>query len=145
VNNYENVVIFNAELSDEDFGANVRKISELITGMQGEILKTDHWGRRRLAYAINKNAKGNYVMFLFRAPSNVIKKLEEYYKVNDQIIKFMVVKLEKKQTEGTLKALEAVIKAKAAAVAAASAPQAPAATEQAAPAPAEAPQAPEAQ
>ncbi|MDP2167043.1 MAG: 30S ribosomal protein S6 [Thermodesulfovibrionales bacterium] len=105
MNVYENIVIFDASLSDEAIESAAEKIKDLITGSGGEILKVDAWGRRKLSYEINKQSKGFYALFLFRAPSPVIKKLEELYKVFDPVIKFIVIKLEKKQEKAAIASL----------------------------------------
>lgn len=94
---YENIVILNASLSDEEIDGAAGKITDLITNSGGEVLKKDMWGRRKLAYEIKKHKKGFYVLFLFRAPSSFIKKLEDYYKVFEPVVKFLVIKLDKKR------------------------------------------------
>lgn len=97
MNIYENIVILNAALSDEEAEAAVTRIKELIAGQGGEVLKIDVWGRRKLAYEINKQKKGLYVLFYCKTPPATIKKMEDFYKVFDAVIKFMVIKLGKKQ------------------------------------------------
>ena len=120
MNIYENVVILNASLSDEDINVSVAKINDLIKNSGGEVLKTDLWGRKKLAYEIKKQQKGFYVLFVFKTPAPTIRKLEELYKVFDPVIKYMVIKLGPKQ----VKALEtAQAAAEAAAQAAAEAEQ----------------------
>ena len=114
MNIYENVVILNASLSDEEINAAVVKINDLVTNSGGETIKADLWGRKKLAYEIKKQQKGFYVLFIFKTPAATIRKLEELYKVFDSVIKYMVIKLGPKQ----VKALEA---AQAAAEAAAQA------------------------
>jgi len=104
VNVYENIVIFNPNLSDEEIEAATQRVKDLITGGQGEVLKAEPWGRRKLAYELNKQSRGFYVLFLFRAPSGLVKTLEDFYKVFDPVFKFMVVRLEKKQREAALRA-----------------------------------------
>ncbi len=103
MNIYENIVILNASLGDEEIETASGKIKDLITNSGGEILKTDVWGRRKLAYEIKKQKKGFYLLLVFKAPSAAIKKLEDYYKVFDPVVKYMVIKLEKKQAEAALK------------------------------------------
>ncbi|MBU4320787.1 MAG: 30S ribosomal protein S6 [Nitrospinae bacterium] len=103
MNIYENIVILNASLGDEEIETASDKIKDLITNSGGEILKTDVWGRRKLAYEIKKQKKGFYLLIVFRSPSAAIKKLEDYYKVFDPVVKYMVIKLEKKQAEAALK------------------------------------------
>ncbi len=103
MNIYENIVILNASLGDEEIETASGKIKDLITNSGGEILKTDVWGRRKLAYEIKKQKKGFYLLLVFKSPSAAIKKLEDYYKVFDPVVKYMVIKLEKKQAEAALK------------------------------------------
>lgn len=122
MNIYENIIIFNASLTDEETEASTKKIKDLITNSGGEILKADVWGRRKLANELKKQKKGFYVLLVFRSASALIRKLEDYYKVFDPVIKYMVIKLEKKQSAHVLESLsqaEAEAAAKAAATAAA--------------------------
>jgi small subunit ribosomal protein S6 len=97
MNIYENVVILNPSLSEEELKAASAKISDIITNGGGEILKIDVWGKKKLAYEIGKQKIGFYTMFLFKAPSTLIRKIEDYFKVFDPVLKFMVVKLDKRQ------------------------------------------------
>ena len=120
MNIYENIIILNASLTDEETEASAKKIKDLITNSGGEILKTDVWGRRKLANELKKQKKGFYVLLVFRSASALIRKLEDYYKVFDPVIKYMVIKLEKKQSAHVLESLaQAEAAAKAAAMAAA--------------------------
>ena len=93
---YENIVILNAALSDEEIETATGKIRDLITNAGGEILKLDPWGRRKLAYEIKKQKKGFFLLLLFRSVPSLIKKLEDYYKVYDPVVKYMVIRLDKK-------------------------------------------------
>jgi len=97
MNFYETVVILNPSLGDEEAKAVIDKITDLLNNAQAEVFKVDVWGKKRLAYEMSKQKMGNYVFFLFKAPTTAIKKLEEYFKVLDIVLKFMVVKLGKKQ------------------------------------------------
>lgn len=105
MNVYECIVILDAELADEAIEASLNKIRDLIAAEGGEVLKTDPWGRRKMAYEINKRQRGYYVLLLFRAPAAAVKKLEGLFKVTDTVVKFMVIKLEKKMREAALKSL----------------------------------------
>jgi small subunit ribosomal protein S6 len=125
VNLYECIVILDAGLNDESIDEAVKKVQDQITDGGGEILKTDPWGRRKMGYEINKQKRGFYLLVIFRAPSDLISRMERMFKVYDPVIKFMVVRLEKKQAEGTLKALEAEKNAPAAEEAPAEAEKAP--------------------
>ena len=116
MNIYENIVILNASLTDEETEAAAGKIKDLIMNAGGELLKVDAWGRRKLANEVKKQKKGFYLLLVFRSAPSLIKKLEDYYKVYDPVIKYMVIKLEKKQSAHVLASLaQAEAAAKAAA------------------------------
>lgn len=97
MNYYEDVVILDPNLDDTAIEETVQKIKDVITKQGGEILKTENWGRRKLAYELNKHQKGCYILLLFKAPPATITELEKLSKVLDAIIKFMVVKYTKKK------------------------------------------------
>lgn len=96
---YENVVIINSSLTEDEFKSATEKITEQITKSGGEILKVDNWGKRKLAYELNKQRMGYYVLFLFKAPSLAIKELEYFYKVYEPVMKYMIIRLTKKQID----------------------------------------------
>jgi small subunit ribosomal protein S6 len=97
MNIYETVVILNPSLGEDEAKAVLNKLPEIITTSGGEMLKIDPWGKKRLAYEMNKQKMGNYFLMLYKAPSATVKKLEDYFKVLDVVLKFMVVKLGVKQ------------------------------------------------
>jgi small subunit ribosomal protein S6 len=99
MNIYENIVILDASLPDEEINVSLSKIKDLITNAGGEMLKVESWGRRKLAYEIKKQNKGMYVLLIYKTPAAAIRKLEEFYKVFDPVIKYMVIKLGKKQVK----------------------------------------------
>jgi small subunit ribosomal protein S6 len=105
VNVYENVVILDASLSDEAIEASTGKVKDLITGSGGEILKVDPWGKRKLAYEIKKQSRGFYLLFLFKAPAAAIKTMEDFFKVYDPVVKYLFIRLEKKQRDAALNSL----------------------------------------
>ena len=110
MNLYEKIVIIDPNIDDTAAEETVGKIKDIIINKGGEILKTENWGRRRLAYILNKHQKGNYVLILFKSPPATIMDLERFCKVSkvvDTIIKFMVVKLtKKKQIESVLASIK---------------------------------------
>ncbi len=97
MNLYENIVILNAALADEEIEAAIAKIKDFIAEGGGEIIKVDIWGKKKLAYEIKRHKKGLYVLFLFKTAPSTIKRLEEFYKVFESTIKHMVIKLSAKQ------------------------------------------------
>ncbi|MBF0564861.1 MAG: 30S ribosomal protein S6 [Nitrospirae bacterium] len=108
MNYYENIIILDASLDDDTIDGAEKRIVDTIEKNSGEMIKVERWGRRKLAYEINKHEKGFYLFLIFKAPATAIKPLEGLYKVFDPVFKFMVIKLRKKEVE----ALEESIKAK---------------------------------
>ena len=96
-NFYEQVVLLLPTLSEEEVKDAINKISSLINENGGEVLKVDNWGKCKLAYKLKKQTMGYYLFFLFKAPSSLIKKIEDFYKIYDPVFKFMFIKLTKKQ------------------------------------------------
>jgi len=94
-NNYESGVIINATLDDTQIDTIVAKFKELIASNGGDLKNTDLWGRKRLAYIIQKQKVGYYVFFRFEAPSEFILKLERMYKLDENILRFLTLKLDK--------------------------------------------------
>ncbi|HDH53700.1 MAG TPA: 30S ribosomal protein S6 [Nitrospirae bacterium] len=97
MNYYEKIVILDPNLEENAVDETVERIKDLIIKHGGEIFKTEKWGRRKLAYELNKHQKGNYIFLLFKSPPSTILELEKLSKVVDPIIKFMVVKLTNKK------------------------------------------------
>jgi len=97
LNLYEEVLIFDPDIDDRTREELVIKVQSLITGEGGEILKTESWGQRKLAYELNKRQKGYYILLYFKAfPSSVVK-LEKLCRVSEHIIKFMIIRFKKKK------------------------------------------------
>ena len=97
MNYYEKVMIFDPNVDDNVVNETVDRVKNVIVSKGGEIFKTDNWGRRKLAYELNKHQKGNYVLLFFKSPPDTILELEKLNKVVDSIIKFMVVRITKKK------------------------------------------------
>ena len=93
MNKYESVVIINPNLEAEGIKALTEKFSGLINN-DGNVISVEELGKKKLAYEINKNKEGNYVVFKFEANPNLISELERVYRITDEVIKFIVVKEE---------------------------------------------------
>ena len=70
---YETTIIINGALEEEPIAQVVTRTSEFITRNGGDIKNADHWGRRRLAYPINKKNNGYYVQFTVDGPAELIE------------------------------------------------------------------------
>lgn len=88
---YETTIITDAQLSDPEIEAEVKKLEELITSNGGEIVETQRWGIRRLAYEIKHKRQGFYTHILYHASAGFPAVLENAFKVNERIIRFLTV------------------------------------------------------
>ncbi len=93
---YETVFIVNATLEDPQIEAIIDKMKDFLTKNNAEIQSVEKWGRRRLAYPIKKKNNGFYVLFEFKAAGDIIAKLERQYQLEEQIIRYLTVMLDKK-------------------------------------------------
>lgn len=93
MNQYESVVIINPNVDEEGVKTLVQKFTDLIN-TDGKVEKVDELGKRRLAYEVQKNKEGYYAVFYFEANPNLISELERIYRITDEVIKFMTIKVE---------------------------------------------------
>lgn len=98
-NVYESAVIINAALDDEQIENELTRLQEHIVNFGGEIIDVDKWGRKRLAYMVNKSKIGFYAIFRFNAQSNIVSKLERAYVLDENIIRFLTIQLDKNALE----------------------------------------------
>ncbi len=91
---YESAVIINAALEDEQIESVISRIKDTITNNGGEIVEIENWGRKRLAYMVKKSKIGFYVFFRMTAPSSLISKLERSYTLDENILRFLTIKLD---------------------------------------------------
>jgi small subunit ribosomal protein S6 len=72
----------------------INAVKKEITDRNGKVLKVDNWGKRKLAYLINKQRYGTYVLMYFEADPQIIKDISEWMEINAQILHQMIVRLE---------------------------------------------------
>lgn len=104
---YETTFIVNATLEDTQVDVIIEKVKELITKNGGQILAAEKWGRKRLTYTIRKKNNGFYMFFEFKAPGDAIAKLERHYQLDEQILRYLTVKLDKKALKAKVAKLAA--------------------------------------
>jgi len=91
---YEAIVIFDPALSDKEVEAEVGAVKDVVTRKGGELLEIQQWGKRRLAYEIRKRKEGTYVLLQFRAALQLLSELDRHFKLNEAVLRHMVVKVE---------------------------------------------------
>ncbi|PHR54886.1 MAG: 30S ribosomal protein S6 [Arcobacter sp.] len=145
---YENLVILKPTLTAEEMQAAVAQIEENITKDGGEIVVRDVKGMKRLAYEINKNARGYFHIMYFRIEPTAIAEIERLYRINEDVLRFVTVKYQSKREIKAWSELvnktEKATEARAAAAARAAAPKVEAAAPVKTETPAETPAATEA-
>lgn len=90
---YELIFIVQPDLSEEEVKTVSEKYLQIISAQKGSVIKTEDWGKRRLAYDINKQSKGTYVLVDFYGPGSMIREIERNLKIDDKILKFLTVKV----------------------------------------------------
>lgn len=93
---YETTFIVNASLDDTQINAVIEKVKEFILKHSGEIRELVLWGRKRFHYTIQKKNNGFYVIIEFLAPGDLIAKLERHYFLDENIIRYLTIVLDKK-------------------------------------------------
>jgi small subunit ribosomal protein S6 len=89
---YELVLIVNPEIPEEDVPSAIDKVSQFITSRGGEVANVNRWGRRKLAYSIQRHVEGNYVVTQFRLDPNQIAGLEASLGLAEEVIRHLVVR-----------------------------------------------------
>ena len=89
---YELVLIIDPEILEEDVPTAIEKVSKFITGRGGEVANVNRWGRRKLAYPIQRHMEGNYVVTQFRLDPQQIAGLEASLGLAEEVIRHLVVR-----------------------------------------------------
>ncbi|OLD65416.1 MAG: 30S ribosomal protein S6 [Acidobacteria bacterium 13_1_40CM_2_68_5] len=91
---YETVFIADSTYTDEEIDELIKGYDQIITSAKGKMIKVEKWGKRRLAYAIRRNEEGVYVLMTIECPPSLVKELDRRYRMNDRILRHLVVRVE---------------------------------------------------
>ena len=91
---YETVFIARQDLTEAQVKDLAEKFAKIVTDQGGKIHKTEHWGLRTLAYRINKNRKGHYVLIESDAPGAAIIEMERNLRLNEDVLRSLTVREE---------------------------------------------------
>ena len=94
MNKYELGVIVKAGLEEEAQQTEFERVQELITRFGGTIEKVDNWGRRKLAYPIQKQTDGVYSFITFEAEAGVPAEIESRIRIMENVLRFLVIRQE---------------------------------------------------
>ena len=91
---YELAFIIRPNVDGEGVTDIVDQVSQFVQAINGEVTSVDVWGRRTLAYPINNHREGVYVLFQTKMPPAGLLELERNLKLSEEIIRYMLIKVE---------------------------------------------------
>ena len=94
MNKYEALYVINANVEDEPRAELIERVSGIVTANGGTVEKVDEWGRRRLAYPINYQNEGYYVLMTFQSEPTLPRELERNLQITEQVIRYLVTRVE---------------------------------------------------
>ena len=90
---YELLYLLNNDSTEEVKAAEIEKYEEIVKSMGGVVVSTDKWGTKKTAYPINYKTEAYYVLMTFEAESNVLTELERVARIDSEVVRRMVTKL----------------------------------------------------
>jgi small subunit ribosomal protein S6 len=91
---YESIFIVRPSLPDDETAKLIDKMKGVLEKSGASLLKTENWGKKKLAYEVKRERKGTFVYFNFKAPGATVGELERSYRLEDSIMKFITVRQE---------------------------------------------------
>jgi small subunit ribosomal protein S6 len=91
---YEELFIIKPDAAEEEADQFVEQMRSVVTNTGGTVDKIDKWGKRKLAYRVDKYREGSYVLFQFTAAPEAVKEFERRLRVSDLVIKFLTVRID---------------------------------------------------
>jgi len=89
---YELMLIIKSSLSEEQRGVAQQTLADTITKVGGSITSTDAWGKRHLAFKIENNYEGYYIVYKLDLPSAKVAELRDALKLNSDVVRYLVIK-----------------------------------------------------
>ena len=99
MNKYELALVVNAKIEDDDRTNVVERAKEYVTRAGGNITEVEDWGKKRLAYEIQKMREGFYYFIHFEAEPQVPAAIEENVRIMDNVLRFLVVRSDEEQSD----------------------------------------------
>lgn len=106
MNHYETVFILNPVLSDTQIKETVKKFSDYLISKGAEMISTEDWGLKKLAYPIQNKKSGFYHLFEFKVAGNEISAFELEFRRDDSVMRYLTVKLDKHAADWAVKRRE---------------------------------------
>ena len=90
---YETVYLLKPDLPPDQLTTIKDKFTHVITGAQGHVLSQGDWGKRKLAYEVDKHQHGHYIYLRYLGPEGLVNQLERLLNIEDTVLKFLTVRL----------------------------------------------------
>jgi small subunit ribosomal protein S6 len=91
---YETIFMTDPNLTEEETDAIAALVESIVTSSGGKVLKTEKWGKRRLAYPVDHREEGIYTLLLLECPPEQVKEIDRRYRMNDRILRHLTVRME---------------------------------------------------
>jgi small subunit ribosomal protein S6 len=89
---YEIMAILDPEADEQTVAGVVDRITQILSEREGEVSNVDRWGRRKLAYEINRKSEGNYVLVVFKSEPEALAEIDRVLNLADEVIRFKVIR-----------------------------------------------------
>jgi small subunit ribosomal protein S6 len=92
MNCYETLFVIKPTLTEEETKAQIERMKEVLTKVDADLQAINEMGMRKLAYPVQKNERGYYVVMYYKAPGSAIAEIERNLRINEDILKFLTVR-----------------------------------------------------
>jgi small subunit ribosomal protein S6 len=92
---YETIFIAHPDLVEEEVKALIDRMKGIIENLNGQLIKVDEWGRKKLAYKLKKLTKGYYVLIRFLGNGEILVEIERNLRLSDAVLKYQSIRLDK--------------------------------------------------
>ena len=92
---YETLFVLHVDLPDAQVRETIDRARRLVEGMEGEDVEAEEWGARDMAYMIEKQSRGIYVLLRYTSTPEVVRELERTFKLADEVLRFVTVRVPK--------------------------------------------------
>ncbi len=110
---YETTFITRSELTDEQLKSLQDRLADVVKNYNGEIVLTEDWGKRKLAYTIQKESRGHYTYMVYTGNNDIVHEIERNLRLQDTVLRFLTVNLEKEFEPETFRKQRAEVHAAA--------------------------------
>lgn len=110
---YETTYITRAEMGDDQLKALQERLNGVVAQFKGELVLSEDWGTKRMAYKINKEQRGRYTHFVYTGEGNVVAEIERNLRLNDHVMRFLSVNIAKEFDQDAYTKRRDLVKAQA--------------------------------